>query len=1191
MKPKFLALLAVCAALVIGAIRFLPQSNSSSGSEVGVMNSEEEAGDEPGGPGGLDGRLSVSTDGESRKTLVAGTKSELAETAETLLPDSSISSTITAFIRWPDGVTPTEDLVVYAFAAQVASATVQAALSSDTSSVTYERHENRLFEGMESRRGIKSDNVLDEALAKGQVSRRKATPGTTREGTEWAAEFPFPRGRQRVFLHAFGGGYGTTRSYEVLLDDPTVTLEPLQRATVTLRASTEVPGALLTGALVRAELEVNASGTMGAGSDRETRYQAERALDVEGTATFIGVPPESALKLIVLHDTLPPAEVKFTAPAAGESMEISLPITRGSTLSGRVLDAEGRSVAGAAVTAALPGRTFGMDDEVFREVLSGPDGAFRLSGLPAPAVIVRASKEGALQSGRARIEIDGAADSDDLTLVLESGKSIEGVAKFADGKPARGLIVQATFDLAHMGGPSALGAARGATNETTVRDDGSFTVTGLGSGPFMLTISTGPPIGTPSPASEAGVRKARLDGVQPGQDNVELILLPAARITGLCVDDVGMPVRDRKLTCHRIVPGSLGDVRLDRRQAQTDDEGAFAFEGLVSGTWGISLVSETHVTPQEVRVVVRGEEEDLEIVALRSCTISGTVVDPDGNPASGVRVGQFSDEPVWRAALSGTSFPEPTTSQEDGTYKLLGVVPGQVKLQATSNEFAPAVTEELTAAPGGLLEGVTLRMSRGGTIEGVCFDSEGKTASGRLVTIQSMSMDLMRTLSTDADGTFRQTGLTPGRYQVVAIDMEMDSSKDADASGFASMMENMEMAMATVEEGATEYLFLGAPPSSPVEVTGQITRAGEPVSGAMVAFMPASTGFFEKMKIATSGADGQFTLTLDDAGDYMVQVSKVDAGGTGQQKTSEFSTKIPLGTEEAKRDFEVPGGAIAGRVTLPDGKPAAGVRLTVSGSGAIRTDRLMGGSYAETLTRADGSYEVEGIGPGTYQVMAGGAMPMNDSVTTTARVISREITVGENNRVDDVDLELEEPGEALVTVREAGGTPAAGCSLFLRDDKGRHTELISMIVTNSSGKATLQGIAPGRYSVAARAETTASQESPFFEVRSGERTPVELLLEPGGVFIATLKVKGSDEAPVANVQVLDDQGFDVTRRMGMVDMRSKNSDRAVGLYERRVGPLAPGRYTLLATTAEGLTARRRVDLEAGEEKTVTLLLK
>src|SRR5262249_12116358 len=44
--------------------------------------------------------------------------------------------------------------------------------------------------------------------------------------------------------------------------------------------------------------------------------------------------------------------------------------------------------------------------------------------------------------------------------------------------------------------------------------------------------------------------------------------------------------------------------------------------------------------------------------------------------------------------------------------------------------------------------------------------------------------------------------------------------------------------------------------------------------------------------------------------------------------------------------------------------------------------------------------------------------------------------------------------------------------------------------------------------------------------------------------------------------------------------------------QRRIGPLAPGKYTLIATTMDGKDARKKVLVEAGqEERTVKMMLK
>ena len=131
-------------------------------------------------------------------------------------------------------------------------------------------------------------------------------------------------------------------------------------------------------------------------------------------------------------------------------------------------------------------------------------------------------------------------------------------------------------------------------------------------------------------------------------------------------------------------------------------------------------------------------------------------------------------------------------------------------------------------------------------------------------------MTSQRVVASDADGAFRIDGLEAAAIEVVAIDPAMRTSGDADASAINEMFEYMKLATAEVVEGeVTTTVLLGAPPSDPVEVSGRVTQGGEPYAQAMVNWLPASTGVQEKMKFTTTDADGRYSLTLDEAGDYM----------------------------------------------------------------------------------------------------------------------------------------------------------------------------------------------------------------------------------------------------------------------------------------------------------------------------------
>jgi hypothetical protein len=50
---------------------------------------------------------------------------------------------------------------------------------------------------------------------------------------------------------------------------------------------------------------------------------------------------------------------------------------------------------------------------------------------------------------------------------------------------------------------------------------------------------------------------------------------------------------------------------------------------------------------------------------------------------------------------------------------------------------------------------------------------------------------------------------------------------------------------------------------------------------------------------------------------------------------------------DSRHDFELPGGRIAGRVVDGEGRPVVGARVSLSTSGGVRTDQLMGGNSAE----------------------------------------------------------------------------------------------------------------------------------------------------------------------------------------------------------------------------------------------------
>jgi hypothetical protein len=101
------------------------------------------------------------------------------------------------------------------------------------------------------------------------------------------------------------------------------------------------------------------------------------------------------------------------------------------------------------------------------------------------------------------------------------------------------------------------------------------------------------------------------------------------------------------------------------------------------------------------------------------------------------------------------------------------------------------------------------------------------------------------------------------------------------------------------------------------------------------------------------------------------------------------------------------------------------------------------------------------------------------------------------------------------------------------------------------------------------------------EIREGTTTTVELFVLEG----AYLRVSLLDvEHPVpARLRVLDMLGRRVDELAYANDFTRAVPGRS-SPHEHRIGPLAPGPYTLIATTLDGKETRTTVVVEAGKEE-------
>jgi RNA polymerase sigma factor (sigma-70 family) len=113
-----------------------------------------------------------------------------------------------------------------------------------------------------------------------------------------------------------------------------------------------------------------------------------------------------------------------------------------------------------------------------------------------------------------------------------------------------------------------------------------------------------------------------------------------------------------------------------------------------------------------------------------------------------------------------------TTSDAAGRFELSCDVDSEVVLRANATGFAPGELAHLdpTEDPDDLV----LELTRGGTLEGRVLVDEGQSAEGIIVGINRGDVE-PRTLRSGPGGAYRFDGLTPGKWQVLACERELQA--------------------------------------------------------------------------------------------------------------------------------------------------------------------------------------------------------------------------------------------------------------------------------------------------------------------------------------------------------------------------------------------------------------------------------
>lgn len=321
-------------------------------------------------------------------------------------------------------------------------------------------------------------------------------------------------------------------------------------------------------------------------------------------------------------------------------------------------------------------------------------------------------------------------------------------------------------------------------------------------------------------------------------------------------------------------------------------------------------------------------------------------IEPD--PVGALRLeGQVIDDaeqPVGGATVAIDSTPPTiTTTEADGSFAFDRLLPRVYELEASAGPLyaGPVVTRVSDRT-----EPIVLRAAPAGSIHVrvTSADDDAPVASAEVVLRSSLTW----TAVTGADGVAVIEGVGPGRR-----------SLRVDAEGYAP---------------AHEMFSTRGTPEAPTSIAMRLRR-GAPVSGTVVDSDGASVAGARvwatdaanpwpvvdpRLDAVVTDGEGRYRIAAVPAGTW-----RVHAGD--DEHAPATTAPMSLDGEQAVADLVLtlgPGGTVSGQVTGPDGAPLPVATVRVAGRG------IAWSMVRETLTDADGRFQVTGLPPRGFDVVA-----------------------------------------------------------------------------------------------------------------------------------------------------------------------------------------------------------------------------
>jgi hypothetical protein len=501
------------------------------------------------------------------------------------------------------------------------------------------------------------------------------------------------------------------------------------------------------------------------------RMQTRAASDAEGRITLaLSQPPGMGSSW----------SVEFVVRRKGcESQALECVLTAGQTTTlgdvvlGPGVDVYGRTVdeTGAAVPFVWVGPEIGEFDptdesgRISREyshiesslfVESGLNGDFHLEGLPVGKAWLWAKSTESRTVWSDEFTLVEGVDLHGVLLTVPRPREEEvvaGIVLAPDGTPASGAFVSCAF-------------------RDQLRSGSKGMITGE-NGRFRLVVEPGyNTYDLSANDPEQRYSETSLLDVKPGAGNIELRLGVNEPFYLVLRGPDGESVNECNLQLFRETPGGVWNANFHR--LRSDGEGRHELP-VPTGRMRLEIEAKGYVRHESEKLERPVARSTLEIRLARAKLLRGRVL-AQGEPVAGASVSRFPDAGNVSLTVNGfravhDGWPEAgATTDAEGRFELPFSGDERQWIRADAPGFAPSELGPLVPDESVALE---LALVRGGVIEGVVLLPGGADAEGTILGL-SRGDGFGRSYRAGPGGRYRFEGLTPGPWQLLQLEREID---------------------------------------------------------------------------------------------------------------------------------------------------------------------------------------------------------------------------------------------------------------------------------------------------------------------------------------------------------------------------------------------------------------------------------